>query len=257
MSRIKIILPIIILTIIIILLVFFLNRSVRYNSLEIEQSKWEEIISSRTESSNLRLEQIKFNDYALIADNNILYYSVINDSANKYNPSVAFKASDNSANIAILKEEITDEKIHSNYKFKIMIYNETEYHIYDLIYTDLPLLDIKVTKVDANKQKTIQVKIYLFNNLSNTPNRILISDGKLKIDGDSYMFSMQMLTPGKNVRENKKPIFNLPPRSEYVLTKAEGSLSGKQVVELFINNEYKGQYVIDIQDVERKEKWNF
>ena len=56
--------------------------------------KWSSIKESRTENKNLRLEDIKFNDYKLIIDeqSNTLYYSLINNSQNKYNPNVSYDA---------------------------------------------------------------------------------------------------------------------------------------------------------------------
>ena len=70
MSRKKLLITIIILTIIIILLISFLNSDKKYNSISINENKWNNIINSRTENLNLTLDSIKFNDYNLIIDNN-------------------------------------------------------------------------------------------------------------------------------------------------------------------------------------------
>ncbi len=252
MKRIKILIPLIILTVIIIVLVILLNPSHRYDKLSVSESKWNSIITSRINNTNLALESIKFNDFNLIIDDDTLYYSVINDSQNKYNPNVSFRANADNAKVAILQDEITDEKVHSSYEFKLMVYNNTEYHIYNLVCTDFPILNIMYNELEESKQKNIPAKVYLFNNLSNTANRILISDGKFRINEDNYALSLHMLTPGKNKRENKKSIFNMPPHSEYILTEAVGDTGGLQLIELFINNEYKGQFLITTHVIERK-----
>lgn len=256
MSKRKIIIPVVAFTLIIIVLIFVLNPSHKYNSLSISESRWKAIQETRTESENLILEDIKFNDYKLIIDEkcNTLYYSLINDSQNKYKPNVSYSTNSNNAKLAVLSDEITDEKIKSNHQFKIMIYNEKEYHIYILKCTDFPILNISYNKNAEINQKNIPMEMYLFDNLTNIPNKITISSGKIKINGNNYVFSLHILTPGKNKRDNRVSILNMKPNSEYTLTKVENLQLNENKhnidnlnhrVELFINNEYKGVYELD------------
>lgn len=247
MKRLKIFIPIVILTAVIIILILVFNRSIRYNNLIVSEIKWNSIISTRSENSNLILEDIEFNDYNLIIDESTstLYYSIINDSQNKYNPNVSFKAADN-VKTAILSEEITDEKVQNNYEFKIMIYNDTEYHIYKLVCTNYPILNINY-KEKVKDNKSTHVEVYLFDNISDIPRRIMISSGKIKVNDTGYAFSLNMTTPGKNIRKNKISLFNMKPDSEYVLSEASGETSkthDSHYVELFINDEHKGVYVL-------------
>ncbi len=247
MSRKKILIPVIVFTLVIIVLIFVLNPSHKFNSLSISESKWKAIQEARIESKNLILEDIKFNDYKLIIDekNNTIYYSLINDSQNKYNPNVSYSTNTKIANLAILSDEITDEKVKNNYQFKIMIYNEKEYHIYNLKCTDLPILNISYNSNEEINQKNIQMEMYLFDNLTNIPNKITISSGKIKMNENNYIFSLHMLTPGKNKRDNKLSILNMKPNSEYILTPINnGQQNEKHKVQLFLNNEYKGVYSI-------------
>lgn len=249
MNRIKVLISVIAFTAIILVLIIVLNPSHKYKDLSINESKWNKIIESRVESENLLLEDIKFNDYKLIIDekNNTLYYSLINNSYNKYNPIVSY-STNNNVKLVVLLDEITDEKVKSNYQFKIMIYNEKEYHIYNLKCTDLPILNLSYNSNDEIKHSNIPMELYLFDNLSNIPNKITVSSGKFKMNEENYIFSLNMLTPGKNRRENRISILNMKPSSEYVLTKindeAEGELNKNLRVELFLNNEYKGLYFI-------------
>ena len=261
MNRMKIIIPVIIFTAIIIILIIMLNPSHEYNKLIVSESKWNSIIEFRIENKELVLEDIKFNDYKLIIDekNNTLYYSLVNDSQNKYNPDVSYSSNNKNAKLAILSDEITDEKVKNNYQFKIMIYDEKEYHIYNLKCTDLPILNISYDKNEEVKQKNIPMEMYLFDNLSNIPNKITVSKGKLKINDDKYTFSLHMLTPGKNKRNNKLSILNMKPNSEYVLSKVnqdisqENNLENKiHLVELFLNNEYKGVYILGFIDTKKQ-----
>lgn len=254
MSGKKILIPVIIFTGLILVLIIVLNPSHKFNKLSVNESKWSSIQKSRTENINLALNDIKFNDYILIIDekNNTIYYSVINDSKNKYNPNVTYSTNNKNIKLSILSDEITDEKVKSNHQFKLMIYNEKEYHIYNLICTDLPIINISYNKDEEIKQKNIPMEMYLFDNLSNIPNKITISSGRFKIDENNYIFSLQMLTPGKNKRDNRRSILGMKPNSEYFLTaesyNLENDINKNNRVELFLNNEYKGVYSLSYID---------
>ena len=260
MSRRKILIPIIVFTTIIIILIIVLNPSNKYSQLSINESKWNSIKQARIENKNLILEDIIFNDYKLIIDekNDTLYYSLVNDSKNKYNPNVSYSANDKNVKLAVLLDEIIDEKVKNNYQFKIMIYNEKEYHIYNLKCTNLPILNISYNRNEDINQKNIPMEIYLFDNLSNIPNKITISSGKVKMNEENYIFSLYMLTPGKNKRDNKLSILNMKPNSEYILTPInndqENEANRKHRVQLFLNNEYKGIYSIGYINERNMEK---
>lgn len=251
MDRNKILIPVIVFTSLIIILIIVLNPSSKYKRLTISESKWNNIQESLTENTHLVIKDIRFNDYKLIIDekNNTLYYSLVNDNHNKYNPNVSYSTNNKDAKLAILSDEITDEKVKNNYEFKIMIYDEKEYHIYNLKYTDFPILNINYNKNEDINQKNIPMEMYLFDNLSNVPNKITISSGKVKKDEDSYIFSLHMLTPGKNKRDNKLSILNMKPNSEYKLTPinndVENEINKNHKVELFLNNEYIGKYRLE------------
>ena len=252
MDRKKIVIPIIILTVIIIAFIIFLGISHEYRKLSVSEEKWNLLIASRTENSKLVIDEIGFNDYGLIIDNktDTIFYSLVNSSSKKYNPKVDFTSNRKEAQIAILSDEITDEKVQSGHQFKIMIYTEKEYHIYHLVCTDFPILNLSYRQDVGDKHKNIPIKMYLFNNLSNSTNRVTISDGRLKVGQDGYHVSLSMITPGNNIRDNKISLFNMKPESEYTLrsenlyeqSKTDGN---SHKVALFINNQYQGIFLLE------------
>ena len=263
MDRKKILIQIIILTVIIILFVIFINPSTKYNKISINEKKWNNIINERTENTNIILEDIEFNGFNLIIDesNSTLYYSIVEENKTKYNPKVIYKTEEKNAKIAILSDTITGEKIQNNHEFSLIIYNNSEYHIYKLICTNYPLLNIKYKEDNQNKHKNIPVDIYIFNNLSNNYNRVTKSAGRLKISNNNeneekeYIFSLVTFSPGKNQRDNKISLFNMKPRSKYKLTIINNNSEESEVeinkenessnkVELFINNKYEGLYLL-------------
>lgn len=260
MSKKKMLIPVIVFTVLIVIIIIALNPSHKYNKLIVSESKWNSIINSRTENEKLTIDSIEFNDYKLIIDekNSILYYSVVNDSQNKYNPIVSYSSNNKNTKLVVLSHEITDDKVKNNYQFKIMIYNEKEYHIYNLQCTNLPILNISYNQDQKISQKNIPMEIYLFDNLSNIPNKITVSSGKIKLNEGEFIFSLHMLTPGKNKRDNKISILNMKPNSEFILTEVTKTSDNiqeqtsdinmenkKNRVELFLNNEYKGIYNLE------------
>ena len=288
MSRKKLLILIIFITIVIGIIIAFMNYSTKFKKLQIDQTKWEEIISKRKENDDAKIEKIEFNGYSLIIDEEAdkIYYSLINESSNKYSPDVDFETSSEEYSLAILEDPITDAKIKESHEFKLMIYNNEYYHVYSLICTDLPMLNItfdkmvqrpkqagdkllneKTSQTSANNeiQSTNNVqkgekgpmRMWLFNNQSNSTNRVTISEGKMKKnkDSDSYNISLEYLTLGNNIRENEISILNMEPSSKYLLNTLENEASDEEigennanpnVVNLFVNNRYKGVYTIEV-----------
>ena len=106
-----------------------------------------------------------------------------------------------------------------------------------------------------NKKNNIPIEIYLFDNLKNNSHRVTISGGRLNsTDTGDYNFSLILKSPGRNERENPVSLFNMEPRSEYILSPTntnnialskeinEEDIKENYLVELFINNEYVGLY---------------
>ena len=120
--------------------------------------------------------------------------------------------------------------------------------------TKLPIINISYNKDEEIKQKNITMEMYLFDNLSNIPNKITTSSGEVKMEEGKFIFSLQMLTLGKNKRDNMSSILGMKPSSEYILTPVNNNLE-KDIdknnrVELFLNNEYKGVY--DLRYIDEK-----
>ena len=246
-NKILILIIAVIVAVLIAIMLISLNPNNRLKAISVGIDKWNSIQLSRTENVNLKLIDIKFDDYKLIIDekNNTIYYSVINNNKNKYNPIVSYVTDFDNVKIAFLSDEITDEKVKSSYEFKVMIYNDKDYHIYNLICTDFPILNIRYDKANVNEEKAIPMEMYLFNNLTNMPNKITISGGKIKINDNNYTFSLHMITPGKNKRDYVISILNMKPKSEYTLVEADTEAEDvNHKVMLFLNNEYKGKYNI-------------
>lgn len=266
-----------------VLIVLMLNPQIKFNDLCINEDKWNSIVSSRS-SANLSLKNIKFNDYELIIDdeNSKIYYSVIKNSTNKFSPSVSYTANTHNTKVAILEDEITEDKIMNNHEFKVLLYDNNTYRIYGLYCTSFPMLNIIYDEQNANGNKNIPMNMYLFSNFDNGINRTVRSEGTIsENEGEdgvtNYKFSLKMTTPNNNERDNVISLLHMKPNSEYYLNainigendsplkkdmkgpkekldrvENRKMISGddmmpfkeknEQRVELFINNEYIGLY---------------
>ncbi len=237
------------------------NQATGFSKLNISEDTWNEIISSRSENG-ISFSSLKFNDYDLVIDdtNSKLYYSVVQSSPNKFTPQVSFLASAANAKMAILEDEITEDKIQNNHAFQVLLYNEEAYHIYRLYCTSFPMLNIVYSEQDKTDNFNIPMSMYLFNNQDNGINRIARSDGTLNMvemeDGTTnYRFSLTMTTTGNNERDNVISLLNMRQSNEYFLNAIHmGENLGNrpmnrqednhQRVELFVNHEYIGLYSI-------------
>ena len=231
----------------------------------VNENKWTDIINKKKENNKLKIDSLVFNDYNLLIDNdnNTIYYSVV-DSLNKYNPLIKYYANDKNADL-VFNKQINDDIIKNNESVKVMIYNKDSYHIYDLISTTLPILNISYNNNDNNKR--IPMDLYLFDNREKSIKRVIKSKGNISYnETDSekkdYTFSLMQESIGHNERENNLSILGMKEHSEYVLNSLHDSEKIRNVfttnlwnltndtmhndnyeyVELFVNNSYVGLY---------------
>lgn len=251
-------------TIIIILVLTIFNQQERYQKLIISEDNLNKLTSSKLVTSNLYLENIKFNDYSLLIDedNSTIYYSVV-DSSNKYNPLIEYKTNLDNIKIAF-SENITDTLIANNYNFKVILYNDSNYRIYNLVVTTLPIMNITYDNT-SDKTKNIPMELSLFDNNPKAFQKNTSTKGELTItENDTgksdYRISLKMQSLGHNERENNLSILGMQKHSEYILNslydsemirrvfttnlwnELDNHEDNYQYVELFINNEYQGLY---------------
>ena len=235
--------PILVLTGLAIGIILVLKLNTKYNKLVISEDKWNNIISSKNMSTSISLNNIKFNDYNLLIDeeNSVIYYSIINVK-NKYNPSIDYILNNKKIKIAINKK-LNDEVLENTDILKIMLYDNTSYRIYALVATNYPILNVTY-KGEENNKKKVDIEAYLFDNHVDSPIRVLKSDGKLKIieEDREYSFSLKKESLGRNERENYVSIFGMEKSDEYLIKVANIINDKEKYVRFFINNKYKGIY---------------
>ncbi len=277
---------IILVCIVAILLVFisslcFYYSNCNYEDLIVDENTWNKIISERTMSDTNLITSITFNDYELMYDNVncTYYYSLIESLSNKYNPNVKYKTNKNDLKLVVNKK-ITDKTIEANDCINIMLYNDTEFSIYALRCTTLPLLNINSNYLDeVSKEREVDMSLYLFDNSKNSARRVTKSDGKIHVRGaitsvfpkKGYKLSLTTESLGNHTRQNKVSLLGMRQDDDWILYAAYndqekvrnvfatnlwyesssknnmfGINNGSQYkfVELFFNNEYWGLYAL-------------
>lgn len=234
---------ILVLTSLAIVVILVLTSGTKYKKLIISEDKWNSIVSNKNMSTSISLKKIKFNDYNLLIDeeNSIIYYSIV-DVKNKYNPSLEYTSNGKNIKIAFNKE-ISDEVLEDTDTLKVLLYDDSSYRIYTLVTTKYPILNVSYNG-EYNNRKKINIKLEVFDNYVNSPNRVLKSDGELRIieEDKEYAFSLKKESMGHNERENHISIFGMEKQNEYLIKATDTMDKEAKYVQFFINNEYKGLY---------------
>ena len=232
----------IILSIVIIsILIIIINiKSTKYNKYVISNDEWNKIASTRVLNTNIKIDNIRFNDYSLSLDkkSNTFYHNYSNKD--NYNPSVDYIANE--------KVKIAFSNKISEDNIKIIIYNDKYYNEYSLVLTQIPILNIKY-KETKEEIKHVFVDVTLYDNRIDTSQKVIKSDGKLTLieNNTDYYLSLKQESLGHNERDNNISIFGMDRHDKYVLSKT--NINNNKSVLLFIEDEYKGIY-----DVSHRER---
>jgi len=238
LSRKKILVVILSITVLALLFFLYLNLHSRFHDKVVSKEKWNSIIEGREENDKVIISSITFNDYQAIISDDKIYYSLV-FSKNMYNPMIHYKTSKNSS--VVFSGDIDD-----NSTVKIMVYNKKYYHIYKLVVTKNSLLSIEYD--EKSLEKNISMKLTLFDNHEDSIRRLVESDGKITIikDKSEYHFSLTMNSLGRNKRDNELSFFGMKRSNKYILLRVKDENDDDfNCVELFINNKYKGLYVLE------------
>ena len=223
-----------------------------------------DIKANRKLNTNLTLD-LKINNVATIYDkkNNIYYYTIPKTYENKMY--ILNFNLDNSYKYKIIDETLNIIKVDYNKTFKVIIYNDEYYFETKIQLTNLPLINITVEEkittnptnsifqyASLNEQMTNNMKIHIRGATSKNFEK---QSYKIKMYNDNY-------TNEKNVNLYNfyngnafilDAVYRDPSKIRNVIcTQLWNDISNDynnvdmytQFVELFINNEYKGLYVL-------------
>ncbi len=243
-----------------------------YSDLTVPDTDFTEILSGRSESFSVFPEGLSFNGKPLVYDssNNRWFYS-LKDNVQPSDILVNTKNADE-INICFDAAPIPGQTS------RMIVYTESEYQIYDLVVTPLPLISIecKTTELTRDPQ---EIQFSLIDNRNHSRNPVTISGGTMHMRGWSSIkypkkgirFTLTVNRTGKEVKENKTSLLGLRSDGDWLLYPAYNDQErvrnvfssnlwfdscGKdnrflinngmeyRFIELFLNNEYWGLYAL-------------
>lgn len=281
MNKRNILLCIIIITLFFIGFMFFYYSGDKYEKLIVDENEWNEIVNKRNITESIIISSFKINDYEAFFDNSqcTYYYSIIEGKKNAFNPKIKLKTNKKNAKIAVDKS-INEKLIKDNDVIHILVYTDTEFCIYNLRCTTLPILNINCASFDdITKEDSYKMDLFLFDNRKNATSRIITSEGKIHSRGGiskvfpklGYKINLTTKSLGNNTRNNDLSLLGMRKDDDWILyagyndqekirnvfttnlwneSCAKNNMFGInngnefKFVELFINNSYWGLYAI-------------
>ena len=263
-------------------IILITSPRIKFNNIIISSETYENIKSTRELIKDDVLTSISFNNYNLFKSSNgeDLYYSLLKNSMNRYNPSIKYHTSLTKSKIAVVENQITDEIIENNQEIIILLYNDQFYKEYHLVSTTLPIMNINYSShFDESTDMKVNMDMYLFDNQDEIHNRDIVSHGEISVRGNlastypkkAYNIALKQESLGYNKRNNDISLLNMRKDNNYILYPAyndqekvrnvlasriwyESSATNNEFdvingmyykyIELFINNEYHGLYAL-------------
>lgn len=261
-------------------LISFGGNPIRYSQCIVSQEGFLDIIAVRTEVQDMATGLI-FDEERLFLDaaDKTFYYSLIEGSSSAYDPKITIHSKNKSAKVAFLADRITDDLIRNARSIPLLIYTPSEYCIYDLKCTTLPLMNIDCPEEPTDKEIDIPMSLTLFDNRAGSALRLTSSDGQIRVRGAStlaypkkgYRLSLTQGSVGGHERSNDVSLLGMRQDDDWLLyaayndqekirnvfssnlwkyTCAEDNAYGidagmeYQYLELFINDTYWGLYAL-------------
>ena len=149
----------------------------RMSGYYVSADAFEKLMQGRRECAAPLIEELTLGEETLFYDagTHTFYYSVIEGNADAYDPVLRIKTADSHVKIAIKECEITEELIGQNGTIELIAYTDSEYNVYQLKVTTLPLMNLEVAEEIADTN--VSMHMILFDNREGAPQRLIESDG--------------------------------------------------------------------------------
>lgn len=202
------------------------SRSPRlYSYFVTSQADFETIKKTREQTDRQILNSISFNGYPLFYDElkSRWFYSIDPQKA-VLDPIVSFSSSEKNIRLAFPENIIIGSSI------SFAAYTDTEYRLYELTTTTLPLIHIECEDSDyltgIELSDVHKISFTLFDNRSNSLYPVVSSEGSIHIRGngsrfyDKKAFRVQLTQKkgtGDEIRENQIPLLGLRKDGDWLL----------------------------------------
>lgn len=97
----------------------------------------------------------------------------------------------------------------------------------------------------------------IFDNHENVPQRVIKSDGRLRVieENKEYSFTLKKESLGHNERNNPISLFGMGKQNEYLIKVTNMINDKEKYVQFFINNKYMGLYTLSHNEERRTDKF--
>ena len=254
------------------------ERGTRYSECIVDAEQANDITRNRSKTESL-IEELIFGEETLFYDpsEKTFYYSLIDGDPNAFDPYINIKSTDKDIKAAFIENGITEEKVENNGTITFLAYSDDFFCEYYLKCTTLPLMNIECP--EEIPDEIIPMKLMLFDNRIRTAERLVCSEGNIRLRGDSvkaypkkcFRFSLTMESIGGNNRSNQQSLLGMRQDDDWLLyaayndqdkirnvfssnlweyTCAKDNAQGidfgmeYKYLELFINGRYWGLYAL-------------
>lgn len=171
-------------------------------------------------------------------------YSIIEGQKSAYNPLVNYNYEGERVKVAIKDAHITEDRIKSNYEYKMVAYTSSKYHEYIINVTTLPIIQIdydnKISKWDYS-----DAKINVFDNRKLSNRNVYATDARIRLRGAStidfpkraYRISLKEESIGLNNRKSYQSLLGLREDDDWLLYPAYNDQ--EKVRNVFCSNLWK------------------
>ena len=190
------------------------------------ESEIQKIRNNRTETDRDLLDRLTFSQYPLFYDepNSRWFYSVDPDDP-AADPTVGYSAAERNVKIAFSGEIIAGTDV------PFIAYTGSEYRVYTLAVTTLPLIQIQCPDdylTGIVLEDVHPITFTLFDNRSDSRYPFVQSDGSIHIRGEisrffekkNFRITLTEKGTGKDITENQIPLLGLRPDGDWVLYSA-------------------------------------
>lgn len=162
---------------------FIEERKANFSDYVLDGSSIEQIKSQRSRTDKDLIKKICFDRQELARDiySNTFYYSVDPNDSMARSPKVILNEGDSDVRLAVSEGYITDDMISENETIMLTAYTDTEYRVYYLKITTLPVMTLECEDEESNE--AVSMSMSLYDNSSTAVQHLIQSDGTMHVRG--------------------------------------------------------------------------
>ena len=207
----------------------FITPQTNYSDAKISEEDYQKIITTHEYTDKKLTKNLRFNGEKIYyaSKNNTWYYSIVEKQNNAYNPTIKFEDGKNLKIAFKNSQDINAKNIESGTPLDFVVYDNDNYHEYQLAITTLPIISIS-HEDEILKESDVEISFELFDNREKTLKRVTKTGGKIHIRGSStgelpkksYRLNLRQKSPGEHDRNANEPLLGMREDDDWILYSA-------------------------------------